>query len=57
VVVHDCVIAGKPLSAGAEFTFDVSAKGMAEGGTFRRRILTGTFTAIHELDYGNPVSG
>lgn len=57
VAVNDCVIASKPLTAGTQFTLDVSAREIADGGKFRRRILAGNFTAHDQLDYGKPVSG
>jgi hypothetical protein len=57
VAVNDCVIAGKPLAAGTQFTFDLSARDVPGGGTFRRRILAGNFTTHDQLDYGTPVAG
>jgi len=54
VAVNDCVIASRPLAAGTQFTFDVSAKEMSSGGNFRRRILAGNFTPHDQPDYGHP---
>ncbi len=55
--VRDCVIAGKPLPAGTQFTFDVSAADVPGGGRFVRRILAGRFVPGQEIDYGHPAGG
>ena len=54
--VRDCAIAGKPLPAGAQFTFDVSAAEVPGGGRFVRRILAGRFVPGQEIDYGQAPS-
>jgi hypothetical protein len=40
-----------------EFTFDVSAEEMAEGGSFTRCLLTGPFHPATEIDYCDPAGG
>ncbi len=50
-------IGGTRLSVPQQFTFDVSAEGMAEGGPFVRRILLGPFTPTSEVDYCDPEAG
>jgi hypothetical protein len=50
-------IAGVQLRPMQEFTFDVSAEEMAEGGEFTRRLLTGPFHTTTKVDYCDPTSG
>jgi len=40
-----------------EFTFDVSAEEMPEGGEFTRRLLTGPFHSTSRIDYCDPSEG
>jgi hypothetical protein len=40
-----------------QFTFDVSAEEMAEGGQFTRRLLPGPFHTTSQVDYCDPMSG
>ena len=47
-------IAGQPLRPMQEFTFDVSAEEMPEGGEFTRRVLTGPFHPTNKVDYCDP---
>lgn len=49
-------IAGRPLQPIEQFTFDVSAEEMAEGGPFRREIVVGQFHPTGEVDYCLPGS-
>jgi hypothetical protein len=51
------VIGGKGLRPMQQFTYDVSAEGMAEGGPFVRDIKVGNFTPTDEVDYCDPESG
>ena len=50
-------IAGQRLRPMQQFTFDVSAEEMAEGGQFTRRLLPGPFHTTSEVDYCDPTSG
>jgi hypothetical protein len=47
-------IAGQRLRPMQEFTFDVSAEEMGEGGEFTRRLLLGPFHPTTKIDYCNP---
>jgi hypothetical protein len=47
-------IAGQPLRPMLEFTFDVSAEEMGEGGEFTRRLLLGPFHPTTRIDYCDP---
>jgi hypothetical protein len=47
-------IAGRRLRAMEEFTFDVSAEEMGEGGEFARRLLPGPFHTTSKVDYCDP---
>jgi hypothetical protein len=47
-------IAGQQLRPMQEFTFDVSAEEMPEGGEFTRRLLTGPFHPTSKIDYCDP---
>lgn len=40
-----------------EFTFDVSAEEMADGGQFTRRPLAGLFHPTTRIDYCDPADG
>lgn len=51
------VVAGRRLRTGDQFTFDVSAEEIFEGGSFKREILLGPFHPTTEIDYCNPASG
>jgi hypothetical protein len=46
--------AGQQLRALQEFTFDVSAEEMGEGGEFTRRLLLGPFHPTTKIDYCDP---
>jgi hypothetical protein len=46
--------ADQQLPPRREFTFDVSAKEMAEGGQFIRRLLLGPFHPTTKLDHCDP---
>jgi hypothetical protein len=48
------IIAGQELRPMQEFTFDVSAEEMPEGGEFARRLLTGPFHPTSKVDYCDP---
>lgn len=50
-------IGGADLPTLQQFTYDVSAEEMPEGGSFIRRVLRGTFTAREEVDYCDPRAG
>lgn len=50
-------INGQRLRAGQEFTYDVSAEEMAEGGDFARRLVLGPFHRTNKIDYCNPEGG
>jgi hypothetical protein len=50
-------IAGKQLRPVQEFTFDVSAEEMGEGGEFTRRLLLGPFHPTTKIDYCDPSDG
>lgn len=47
-------IAGRRLGPGDQFTFDVSAEELAEGGEFKRELLVGDFSPTSEVDYCDP---
>jgi hypothetical protein len=48
-------IGGRRLRPMQQFTFDVSAEGLAEGERFRREILLGPFHPTDDVDYCDPV--
>lgn len=50
-------IGGRRLPAGQEFTFDVSAEAVAEGGPFKREVLVGSFSTTTDVDYCDPSEG
>jgi hypothetical protein len=47
-------IGGKQLGKDDQFTFDVSAEGMLQGKSFRRKILVAGFDPTSEMDYFDP---
>lgn len=51
------VIAGRSLRPGQQFTFDVSAEEMMEGGAFKRNLLMGPFHPTSNIDYCDPRIG
>lgn len=56
--VHQPVtVAGRPLRPMQQFTFDVSAEEIAEGGEFKRGLLMGPFHPTSEVDYCGPDAG
>lgn len=50
-------IAGQRLRPMQQFTFDVSAEGVVEGGQFKRELLLGNFQPTNEIDYCDPRGG
>lgn len=50
-------IGGRRLGTLEQFTFEVSAEEMADGGEFERRIVTGPFQPTDEIDYCDPRAG
>jgi hypothetical protein len=48
------VIAGTHLRPGEQFTFDVSAEELENGGPFKRQILRGPFHVTNDIDYCDP---
>jgi hypothetical protein len=50
------IIAGQRMRSMQQFTFDVSAEEMAEGGEFVRRLLPGPFHPTDEVDYCDPTA-
>ncbi len=57
VVRRPVRIAGQRLRAMQQFTFDVSAEEIMEGGPFKRELLLGNFQPTSEIDYCDPSSG
>ena len=57
VVKRPVVLGGQRLGTLEQFTFDVSAEEIAEGGQFVRRILTGRFRPTDDVDYCIPGQG
>ena len=47
-------IAGDTMRPGQQFTFDVSAEEVYEGGDFKAEILSGDFNQTDEIDYCSP---
>lgn len=47
-------IGDRRLRPGQQFTFDVSAEEIAEGGEFKRELLLADFSPTDEIDYCNP---
>lgn len=56
-VTRDTKIDRMALRPGQQFTFDVSAEAMAEGGAFKREILVGEFNPTRKIDYCLPDAG
>lgn len=56
LVRRPVTIAGQRLRQMQQFTFDVSAEEMAEGGQFVRRLLPGPFHDTSEVDYCDPTA-
>jgi hypothetical protein len=54
LVRRPVTLAGQRLRPMQEFTFDVSAEEIAEGGQFARRLLLGPFHPTTEVDYCDP---
>ncbi len=50
-------IGGRQLAVPQQFTLDVSAEEVAEGGAFVRRVLVGPFRDTDEVDYCDPEAG
>lgn len=50
-------IDGKRLRAQQQFTFDVSAEEIVEGGPFKRELLLANFSPTDEIDYCDPNAG
>jgi hypothetical protein len=57
VVRRPVSIAGTRLRPMQQFTYDVSAEGLAEGEPFVRRVLISTFRPTYKVDYCDPESG
>jgi hypothetical protein len=51
------IIAGQRLRPMQEFTLNVSAEEIPEGGPFARRLLAGPFHSTSEVDYCDPERG
>ena len=50
-------IGGRQLAVPQQFTLDVSAEELAEGGPFVRRVLVGPFRDTDDVDYCDPEAG
>lgn len=57
VAKRDVTIAGTRIRPLQQFTLDVSAEEIPEGGEFKREILIATFTPTEEVDYCDPRRG
>lgn len=57
LVRRPIALAGRRLRAGEQFTFDVSAEEVAEGGEFKRELLVGPFSPTNDIDYCDPTAG
>lgn len=57
VVKRPVTIGGRRLRALQQFTFDVSAEELAEGGAFKRELLVGNFHTTSKIDYCDPAAG
>lgn len=57
VVHRPVLIAGRQLRAGDQFTLEVSAEEVSEGGRFRRQLVLGPFHPTDEVDYCDPSTG
>ena len=56
-VSRDVTIGGKFLRRGQQFTSDISAEEIPEGGKFKREILIGDFKPTDKIDYCLPGEG
>lgn len=56
-VNRDVTIAGTSLRHGQQFTFDVSAEAIPEGGAFKCELLVGDFNPTDKVDYCLPEQG
>lgn len=57
VVKRPIGIGGRSLRPLEEFTYDVSAEEVLEGGQFKREILVGVFQPTEDVDYCDPHGG
>ena len=55
-VKRGLTIGDTKLRALEQFTFDVSAEEMAEGGAFKREVMTGSFQPTNDVDYCDPTN-
>lgn len=56
-VTRDVTIGGQFLQRSQQFTFDISAEAIPEGGAFKREILVGAFNPTDKVDYCLPGEG
>jgi hypothetical protein len=56
LVLRPVRIDRESFRAGEQFTVDVSAEGLAHGGSFKRNILRGPFSPTTEIDYCDPTA-
>jgi hypothetical protein len=56
LVRRPVTIAGQRLRPMQQFTYDVSAEEIAEGGQFVRRLVLGPFHPTSTVDYCNPTA-
>lgn len=56
LVRRPVTIAGQPLRPMQQFTFDVSAEEIPEGGQFTRRLILGPFHPTDHVDYCDPTA-
>lgn len=54
VVKHPVQIGDQQINTSQEFTLDVSAEAVFDGGAFKRQILVGSFQSSPDLDYCAP---
>lgn len=57
VAKRPVTIGGKRLRPRQQFTFDVSAEEIFEGGKFKRELLLANFSPTDEIDYCDPTAG
>ena len=57
VTTRPLTIDGQRLRSGQQFTVDVSAEEMGEGGSFKRELLLGSFSPTDRIDYCDPREG
>src|SRR5262249_13583412 len=57
VVKWPVEIGGRRLRQLQQFTFDVSAEEMGEGGQFKRKVLVANFEPTRRIDYCDPTKG